>query len=284
MATHEKVDDKIFEVLKDTSIENLKRHEQAENIVGEYLRKYQSKYQFRHEQVIKDYIFDFVSLPLKLAIDIDPKHHFTNGQMVSDEQRIAEIEALGYQIISLSNQVIIDNTAIALATIKRNIMQPNKKQPSVAPKAPSRKPAANRLTPEGAAVRQGWAVDAACSGNPGPMEYRGVDMSNGAQLFHFGPMQGTNNIGEFLAIVHALALMDQLGIKDKPIYSDSYNAILWVSKKQCKTKMARTPQTEELFRIIARAEQWLRTHAIRVPVLKWETAKWGESPADFGRK
>ena len=97
-------------------------------------------------------------------------------------------------------------------------------------------------------------------------------------------MQGTNNIGEFLAIVHALALMEQMGIRDKAIYSDSYNAILWVSKKQCRTKLARTPQTEQLFRIIARAEQWLRTHPVRVPILKWETAKWGESPADFGRK
>ena len=54
-----------------------------------------------------------------------------------------------------------------------------------------------------------WAVDAGCSGNPGPMEYRGVDMRTGKQIFHFGPIQGTNNIGEFLAIVHALALMEQ---------------------------------------------------------------------------
>lgn len=54
-----------------------------------------------------------------------------------------------------------------------------------------------------------WAVDAACSGNPGPMEYRGIDLATGAMLFHFGPMKGTNNIGEFLAIVHALALMEK---------------------------------------------------------------------------
>lgn len=69
-----------------------------------------------------------------------------------------------------------------------------------------------------------WAVDAACSGNPGPMEYQGIDLQTGAQVFHFGPMHGTNNIGEFLAIVHALALMEKQGIKDKIIYSDSYNA------------------------------------------------------------
>ena len=77
-----------------------------------------------------------------------------------------------------------------------------------------------------------WAVDAACSGNPGPMEYQGIDLQTGAQIFHFGPVHGTNNIGEFLAIVHALALMEKQGFTDKAIYSDSYNAILWVNKKQ----------------------------------------------------
>lgn len=131
---------------------------------------------------------------------------------------------------------------------------------------------------------QAWAVDAACSGNPGPMEYRCVDLATGAEVFHFGPMHGTNNIGEFLAIVHALALMERDGIKGKIIYSDSRNAMLWVKKKQCKTKLARTPRTEQLYQIIARAENWLRTHQINTPILKWETQKWGEVPADFGRK
>ena len=129
-----------------------------------------------------------------------------------------------------------------------------------------------------------WAVDAACSGNPGPMEYRCIDLATGMQVFHFGPMKGTNNIGEFLAIVHALALMEKQGIKDKVIYSDSVNAMLWVKKMQCKTKLERTPETAELYSIIIRAEQWLRTHAFRVPIIKWETQKWGEIPADFGRK
>lgn len=131
---------------------------------------------------------------------------------------------------------------------------------------------------------QAWAVDAACSGNPGPMEYRCVDLATGAEVFHFGPVHGTNNIGEFLAIVHALALMERDGIKGKIIYSDSRNAMLWVKKKQCKTKLARTPRTEQLYQIIARAEKWLRTHQINTPILKWETQKWGEVPADFGRK
>lgn len=107
-----------------------------------------------------------------------------------------------------------------------------------------------------------WAVDAACSGNPGPMEYQAIDLTTGARVFHFGPTHGTNNIGEFLAIVHALALMEQKGIKDKVIYSDSYNAILWVNKKKCKTKMERNAQTAQLYNIIERAENWLKKHML----------------------
>ena len=127
------------------------------------------------------------------------------------------------------------------------------------------------------------AVDAACSGNPGKMEYRGVFVGTGEEVFHFGPIYGTNNIGEFLAIVHGLALLKQKGI-ELPIYSDSRNALLWVKQKQCKTKLERTPQTEPLFQIIERAERWLDTHSYYNPVVKWETKKWGEVPADFGRK
>ena len=129
-----------------------------------------------------------------------------------------------------------------------------------------------------------WAVDAACSGNPGPMEYRAIDLQTGSEVFHFGPTHGTNNIGEFLAIVHALALLDKQHDTERVVYSDSYNAILWVHNKKCKTKLARNPQTEGLYQIVERAEKWLQTHPVTTPILKWETKKWGEVPADFGRK
>lgn len=130
---------------------------------------------------------------------------------------------------------------------------------------------------------QTLCVDAACSGNPGAMEYRGVYLAEGREIFHFGPVHGTNNIGEFLAIVHALALLDKQGTK-MPIYSDSATAISWVRRKQCRTQLARTPRTEKLYEMIARAEAWLKAHRVTNPILKWETGEWGEIPADFGRK
>ncbi len=131
--------------------------------------------------------------------------------------------------------------------------------------------------------RYALAVDAACSGNPGPMEYRGVYLGDGKEIFHFGPVHGTNNIGEFLAIVHALAMLDKQGLK-MTIYSDSRTAISWVRKKCCKTQLERTEETEQLFQLIERAEAWLKAHRVTIPIIKWETEQWGEIPADFGRK
>lgn len=134
-------------------------------------------------------------------------------------------------------------------------------------------------------IRESVAVDAACSGNPGDMEYRGVWVPDGSQLFHMGPLEeGTNNIGEFLAIVHALAMLKQQGKPGLPIYSDSKIAQGWVKKGKCNTKLEATGRNKKIFELIQRAENWLAVNKITNPILKWETEAWGEIPADFGRK
>lgn len=133
-------------------------------------------------------------------------------------------------------------------------------------------------------IQEALAVDAACSGNPGPMEYRGVYVRTGQEIFKVGPMEGgTNNIGEFLAIVHGLALQEKQGTR-LPIYSDSVNAQIWVRQGICKTKLEENETNAPIFDMIRRAEAWLRTHNFRLPIYKWETKQWGEIPADFGRK
>ena len=134
------------------------------------------------------------------------------------------------------------------------------------------------------------AVDAACAGNPGKMEYQGVFVDFSTQpatrknLFKSQVFpNATNNIGEFLAIVHALALEKQNSWK-YPIYSDSVNAQIWVRQKKCKTKLQRNAKNDYLFQLIERAENWLNNNPIEVPILKWKTEIWGEIPADYGRK
>ena len=133
-------------------------------------------------------------------------------------------------------------------------------------------------------VLNSLAVDAACSGNPGKMEYRGVYTETGEEIFHVGPLdEATNNIGEFLAVVHGLALLKKQN-SDIPVYSDSNNAILWIKNKKCKTKLMPRTENEKVFDLIGRAEKWLNENTFSNPILKWETQVWGEIPADFGRK
>lgn len=117
------------------------------------------------------------------------------------------------------------------------------------------------------------------------MEYRGVDYTSGQEIFRKGPYaMGTNNIGEFLAIVHGIGWQIRNGFQI-PIYSDSATAISWVRNKKAKTKLEETPENKILFEMIARAESFLSTEDLSsYTIIKWETESWGEIPADFGRK
>ena len=134
-------------------------------------------------------------------------------------------------------------------------------------------------------------ADAACSGSPGRLEYRVVETKTGQQVLKAGPFdEGTNNVGEFLAIVDALRWLSRQGL-DWPIYSDSENAIGWIRRRKCNTKLRRTSANRKLFEMIGRAEidlpgllERVAGRESRVPILKWETRIWGENPADFGRK
>lgn len=128
------------------------------------------------------------------------------------------------------------------------------------------------------------ATDAACSGNPGVMEYRGVIADTGTEVFHRGPYpQGTNNIGEFLGLVLGLAYLKQHKL-DWVLYTDSVTALAWVRKKKANTKLAPTPENTELLLTIRKAEKWLHENTWTTQILKWDTEHWGEIPADFGRK
>lgn len=132
-------------------------------------------------------------------------------------------------------------------------------------------------------VLDALAVDAACSGNPGVMEYQGVYVATRTQVFHYRAEKGTNNIGEFLALVHGLSYLKKHNL-NQILYSDSVNAISWVRQKQCKSKLPLTPDTADLWDYIHRAENWLHTNSYTTEIRKWDTDRWGEIPADFGRK
>ena len=301
MYIYETADDMEYELLKNNAIHNRQYATEAERLLWHYLKEKKIGYKFRRQHIVGEYITDFINLKHKLIIEVDGKYHQEVEQVKKDAQRTQYLEQKGYTVIRFTNEEIFNHMEDVIKKIKETIMAidshntpqtarfaqntqtstPSNTQASI--ESPTH-PQQTGASPLSGGPRGAWAVDAACSGNPGPMEYQCIDLQTGAQVFHFGPVQGTNNIGEFLAIVHALALMEKQGIKDKVIYSDSYNAILWVKKKKCKTTLTRNSATEQLYQIIARAEQWLMTHNVTTPIIKWETKQWGEIPADFGRK
>ncbi len=132
-------------------------------------------------------------------------------------------------------------------------------------------------------AKQAYAVDASLPAETGLLEYRCVKIDTRKEVFRQGPFAGgTNNIGEFLGIVHALALFKQKHITG-PLYSDSRTAMAWVRNKHAKTELART-ENAPMFDLIERAEAWLQENTYSTMVLKWDTEAWGENPADFGRK
>ncbi len=129
------------------------------------------------------------------------------------------------------------------------------------------------------------SVDAACSGNPGPTEYQGVDTKTKDVFFRVGPLaDGNNNIGEFLALVHGLAYLQKIGKTNTPIYSDSKTARSWVRNKKLKSTIKKTYRNAPIFDLIDRALIWLKQNKYDNPILIWNTKEWGEIPADFGRK
>lgn len=133
-------------------------------------------------------------------------------------------------------------------------------------------------------ILESLSVDAACNMKTRVMEYRGVDTKTGAEIFHAGPFKNaTNNMGEFLALVHGLALLKQKG-SNMPIYSDSITAIAWVRQKKHKSTVRPTAENALLFNLMERAENWLKNNTFTNPIYKWNTPLWGEIPADFGRK
>jgi ribonuclease HI len=136
----------------------------------------------------------------------------------------------------------------------------------------------------GQPIAESYCVDASCIGYPGPVEYQCVHTTSLDLIFHQGPFEhGSNNVGEFLAVVHALALLKKRGCNE-PIYSDSETALTWVRKKKCKTNLPQDEKNSPIFDLISRAEDWLRKNEYSNQLLKWDTNAWGEIPADYGRK
>jgi ribonuclease HI len=146
--------------------------------------------------------------------------------------------------------------------------------------------------------KKGIVVDGATKGNPGPSEYRGIDLETGELLFHQKLGIATNNIAEFCALGHAILYASDKGFKIT-IYSDSQTAISWIRKKKVNSKLPDNPKTQKAIDYVCRIESALnqvigeiKSDGIdlyvkgnaEIIVSKWYSSEYGEIPADFGNK
>ena len=114
------------------------------------------------------------------------------------------------------------------------------------------------------------------------MEYRWIDLQTWEEIFHEKFNIWTNNIWEFLAIVHWLKY---LWNDNRAIYSDSKIAISRVQQWKCKTKLkSNNYDLSQLLDKIQNAEKRLKDNWIKHHILKRDTEDWWEIPADFWRK
>ena len=112
-----------------------------------------------------------------------------------------------------------------------------------------------------------------------------MSVATGEEIFHMGPLAGgTNNIGEYIALIHAASLLARRGDLTTPIYTDSRTALSWVRRGKSNTTVKPTAENAKVIELLRRADAWLAANRIHNPILKWDTEKWGEIPADFGRK
>lgn len=131
--------------------------------------------------------------------------------------------------------------------------------------------------PVGAPPREGICSDAGTHGNPGPCEYQVCDLK-GKVLEHKKLGVHTNNYAELAGIGAMLQYAAINGITK--CWTDSQIAIGWIASGRLGPTVH---ERDVILRMVTEIQTILRKNP-KLELLKWHTKKWGEIPADFGRK
>jgi len=142
--------------------------------------------------------------------------------------------------------------------------------------------------------KKGFVVDGSTRGNPGPSEYRAMNLATGEVVFHCKIGIATNNITEFIALAHCVLYCIQNDLTTE-IYTDSQTALSWLRKKSTNSSLPNNEKTaiarDYMNRIIAKLKDvniiydGIDTKVNdNIIVSKWYSSEYGEIPADFGYK
>ena len=116
----------------------------AENRMWYYLRNRRlSGYKFVREQVIDNYIADFVCREKKIIIEVDGGQHMEAADY--DEQRTRILEAHGYQVLRVWNHDVFQN----ISGIMEKILELVETVPRMVTLIPNPSPTSGRREPLG---------------------------------------------------------------------------------------------------------------------------------------
>ena len=83
-----------------------------------YLSNKQLGVRFRRQHIIGQYIADFACLEKMLVVELDGGYHTLPQQQISDEQRTADLQEMGYRVIRFTNEELFHGIDLVLTIIK----------------------------------------------------------------------------------------------------------------------------------------------------------------------
>ncbi len=96
----------------------------AEAIVWQKLRcKQLENCKFRNQYSVDQFVLDFYSSEIKLAIEIDGESHFQEGVAQYDQERQIFIESAGIKFLRFTNKDVYENLNGVLETIAYKIRE-----------------------------------------------------------------------------------------------------------------------------------------------------------------
>lgn len=126
-------------------------------------------------------------------------------------------------------------------------------------------------------IKRSFITDVQCDAE-GTMTYSILDNETLTYIYQSPKyLDANNNVGQFIAIVHALAHLARTS-DTRPIYTTSDTAIAWTKKRECNTRLCRTLNNTNLFDLLIRANSWIANNSFANQILKWNTASWGNPP------
>lgn len=106
----------VYGILKQFARKNKQPLTESEDILWQALRNRKLGAKFRRQHPIDSYIADFISLEVKLIIEVDGEIH--NSTKEYDDNRTAALNQLGFKVIRFSNKEVKNNLQKVLEDIK----------------------------------------------------------------------------------------------------------------------------------------------------------------------